>query len=153
MLDLPIENCPINPSCEMYPSLKEDHHRIVARLGALDSDVIILQKEVDDLRTKFSRNEEFDTSAHAKLFDELVQIGQRVANIDSLLDSHTTNEESKFEQILHQLGQIHEKTQPLVTVYEDFSGWVNINKAFVDSLKWLLPLIVGIGMSYVFFTK
>jgi len=87
------------------------------------------------------------------LLEQMGVVVARVGSIDKLLDLHTTAEEGKFEQILAQLAQIHDKTQPLVTVYEDISGWVSINKAVVDSVKWILPLFVGIGMSYVFITK
>jgi adenylate kinase family enzyme len=146
-------SCTANLPCEVFPKLQEDHHRIVVKLGALDADLVVLQKEVDDLKSRFQNNQAVDDDAHARLLEQLVSIGQRVENIDAILETHTSNEEDKFEQILHQLGQIHEKTQPLVTVYEDISGWVNINKAVVDAVKWLLPLVVGIGMSYVFFTK
>ena len=145
--------CPMQPSCDVIPKLHEDHQRISEKLNQLDLDVQGLQKEVDDLRGRFQANELADQSAHSKLLDQMAVVATQVEGIDKLLDTHTAAEEGKFEQILAQLGQIHDKTQPLVTVYEDISGWVSINKAVVDSIKWILPLFVGIGMSYVFITK
>jgi hypothetical protein len=145
--------CPMQPSCDVIPRLREDHARIAAKLTALDGDVQALQQEFDGLRTRFQANEDSDREAHAMLLEQMGVVVARVGSIDKLLDLHTTAEEGKFEQILAQLAQIHDKTQPLVTVYEDISGWVSINKAVVDSVKWILPLFVGIGMSYVFITK
>jgi hypothetical protein len=140
-------------ACSFIPALREDHHKIASKLSQIDADLVMLKTDLDSLKAKVVANEVTDSCAHGKLLEGLGEIGVKVGNIESVLDTHTEAEEEKFDKILHQLGQIHEKTQPLVTVYEDISGWVSINKAVVDMTKWFLPLIVGIGMSYVFLTK
>jgi uncharacterized protein (UPF0210 family) len=129
-----------------------DHRRICQKIEQLDQDVILLRKDVDSLQDQFNDDRQRDTDAHTKLLHSIGEVNSKIEAINEVLSVHTGQEEIKFDKILTQLDEISKKTGPLVTVYEDISGWVSINKAVVDSVKWLLPLFVGIGMSYVFFT-
>ena len=138
---------------DVSPSLRADYYRIVQKIEQLDGDVIELRKEVDSLQLQFDEDRAKDNDAHSKLLKLIGDVNLKIDSINNVLSVHTGEEEQKFDKIIHHLNEISEKTGPLVTVYEDISGWVNINKAVVDSIKWLLPLFIGIGMSYVFFTK
>lgn len=125
--------------------------------------VIELESAVKLLRTDFEDHCVTDENTHDKMLAGLTEIRAEQALTREELMRHTSNEElwqSNFKLTLERISVAIEavkveveKTKPMVQTYNDITGAARITKAIVDTVKWLVPMFIGIATATLWFTK
>jgi predicted translin family RNA/ssDNA-binding protein len=127
----------------------EEIHLLVARVAQLEGEVKLL-------RTDFEDHCVLDEKTHEKMLNGIADITQELLR-------HTTQEEkwqASFKLMLEKIDiSIEgiklevEKTKPIVQTYNDLSGAARITKAIVETIRWVIPMVVGIGAAYMWILK
>ncbi len=142
-------------------------------------DALTKKTEVTDIELKHQGDEFTEFKNDRLKLDE--DIHATMTRMDKKVDSHLAAEERYQHQDLEyrkldaeahrllsdRLDEVHQvsmKTlayvekvdlaqQPVVTAWNNLSGWAKINKSLVDIGHWLVPLVVGIGMAALYFAR
>ncbi len=134
----------------------EEIHQLVTRVAQLEGEVKLLRIDFEDHCV-------LDETTHEKMLTGIAEIRNEQTLTKENLIKHTTNEEiwqNNFKLSLEKIGVALDEiksevaqTRPIVKTYNDFGAFGRISKAIVDIVKWLVPMIVGIGASYMYFMK
>lgn len=134
----------------------EEIHLLVTRVAQLEGEVKLLRNDFEDHCV-------MDENTHDKMLAGIAEIRAEQTLTREELVRHTTNEEiwqNNFKLSLEKIGIAIEavkveveKTKPVVQTYNDLTGAARITKAIVETIKWLVPFLLGIGGAVAWFMK